>query len=99
MDDTTSEPWRDIFARLWLLLRSRIHRHRVCEECGWLLHRVVTTGRHYAWRCEECDERARVTPLVIGGYRKVNFTLCGIPIEQLISRTSPARFRERHVSQ
>lgn len=50
--------WREIFARAWLVLRSRVAKHRVCK-CGLPKDRVavdVIGGTMiYQWRCEECD--------------------------------------------
>jgi hypothetical protein len=62
--------WRDIFARLLMVLRSRLSRHRTCGECGWLLTKTKDTGWHrggpndpriiYEWECQECEEVERL---------------------------------------
>jgi hypothetical protein len=51
--------WREVFARAWLVLRSRVRRHRTCGECGSLLT-GVENGEFLIWplmdwSCEDCD--------------------------------------------
>jgi hypothetical protein len=55
--------WGDIFRRLVMVLRSRLSRHRVCGECGWLLTPTRHVGIrtiYYKWHCEDCQEQERL---------------------------------------